>query len=108
MHRVHTTNISRAERQSLWDEITQDYLSSGESARDYSERHGLKYDHLNYYVSSYRRKQKPVTSFMALEGIPRFECSSTIELSTGTLSIRLPSNVSLLTLEAVLKRFLAC
>ena len=42
MHRIHATDISHAERRSLWDEMTQDYFASGESVRDYSERHGVK------------------------------------------------------------------
>jgi hypothetical protein len=56
MHRVHSESLSKQEKRALWDEIIQDYFSSQQSVREYCEIHGLKSDHLSYYVHSHKKK----------------------------------------------------
>ena len=61
MHRVHTDNLDPVEKRALWDEIIQDFLSSGMTYPAYSKLHQLKYDQLSYYVCAYRKKQRALT-----------------------------------------------
>lgn len=108
MHRVHSDEISRKAKRALWDEIIQDYLSSDERAGAYCERHGLKSDHLYYYVSSYRRKQRSVQPFIPVEAPAMVNRPSSIEFTLGSLQVSLPSDISLALLDSVLKRMLQC
>lgn len=57
MHRVHTEPLSKEEKRALWDEIVEDFKRSQLSVRKYSDAHGLKQDHLSYYVQTHKRKQ---------------------------------------------------
>lgn len=100
MHRIHTEILSKKEKRQLWDEIIADYLSSGQSVRSYSEAHGLKSDHLSYYVSSHKRKQQnKSTAFIPLE-LPKAS-HATIDIRSGGLTVSVPLNASKTILETL-------
>ncbi len=105
MHQVHSDETSRAEKRVLWDKIIEDYLSSGEKAAVYCDRHGLKSDHLYYYVSSYRRKHNSAPQFVPVDmEASTSRPSEAIEITSGKVHISLPNDVSLVLLDTVLKR----
>ena len=103
MHRVHTENLTKSEKRQIWDEIIQDYLSSEQSVRVYSEVHGLKVDHLSYYVSTYKRKQKQSSSSFVLASPSLAPTNECITISNNALNIKLPMSSPLLLIENLLK-----
>lgn len=98
-HRVHDPAIDKQQKRALWDEIIQDFLSSGLSYRDYSEQHGLNYDLLNYYVRAYQRKRQhaqadfvPVAVATA-QSAPQSAHPMTLSLGIYRIDIAEPSQV---------------
>ena len=68
-HEVYDSNKSKAEKRACWDAIIQDYLDSGMGYTSYCRAHGLIYDHLSYYVRTYKEKQRHAgsASFVPVE-----------------------------------------
>lgn len=101
MHRVHTETLTKQEKRQIWDEIIQDFLTSGQSVRYYSESHELKQDHLNYYLSSFKRKQQHTTpTFIPLEFAATSHHAS-MEICSDKFRINVPLHVPAAVLETI-------
>jgi hypothetical protein len=92
MHRVHNESITKQEKRAIWDELILDYLSSEKTMKAYAEHHGLRLDHLGYYVASYRKKQavlqKTISNFIPVA--TTVSSSQEIRVTNGALSCYFP------------------
>lgn len=105
MHRVHTDTLSKQEKRAIWDEVILDFLSSGKTMKSYAEHHGLRQDHLGYYVASYRKNQKD-SSKTTSNFIPvatTVSSNQEIRVTLGELSCYFPINTSPVVISTLLK-----
>ena len=93
MHRVHTDRLGKGEKRLLWDGIVQAYLGSGATLKSYSKEQGLRQDHLSYYVSSYKRKQRSQPDFIPIKLSPTVQTQE-LRIEVGAIKITLPANMS--------------
>ena len=105
MHRVHTESLTKDEKRQIWNDIVEDYLSSGMSCRRYSQKHEIKTDHLSYYVYSFRQKHQKQEPSVSSKFIPLHLSDSTnqqtIVIQRADLKIELPLTISKELLETV-------
>ena len=87
-HRVHTDSLTPELKRELWDEIVQDFESSGETMRQYSDARGLKMTHLNYYVYASRKKQTP--AFVPIH-LPEPIKQQELRVECGRVSLSIPT-----------------
>ena len=93
MHRIHTEELSKTEKRAIWDEIIQDFLASNIGLTQYSKQHGLRYDHLSYYVAAYRRKQAGDFIPVVMPPSQTVNSSTKFTIELGKISIAIPANL---------------
>ena len=92
MHRVHTAQLTKADKRAIWDKLVQQFMTSGKSMRVFCEEQGLKYEQLNYYVNTHKKKQKGPSQFISL-GLAATTTADKILIETMNLKITIPCSI---------------
>lgn len=52
---VDTSKLDKETKRQYWEEVIQNFESSGLKLKEYCNQNGLKYDHMAYYLQQHRK-----------------------------------------------------